>query len=85
MNSYIREISGAVEARRATPREAAVSLATMAPLIPVSPDFPVTVRDVAWHRTDSGQRLLARLYQLVGRWPAPQSSTCMVAPRSRAT
>jgi acetyl esterase len=40
--------------------------ATMAPLIPVSQDFPVTVRDIEWHRTDSGQPLLARIYQPVG-------------------
>jgi acetyl esterase len=39
---------------------------TVAPLIPLPQDFQVTVRDVEWHRTDSGQPLLARIYQPVG-------------------
>jgi acetyl esterase len=39
---------------------------TMAPIIPVPQDFPVTVSDVEWHRTDSGQPLLARIYRPAG-------------------
>lgn len=39
---------------------------TMPPLIPVPQDFGVAVRDVEWHRTDTGQPLLARIYQPVG-------------------
>jgi acetyl esterase/lipase len=44
----------------------ALAPVTMAPIIPVSQDFEVTVRDIEWHRTVSGQPLLARIYQPAG-------------------
>jgi acetyl esterase len=43
----------------------------LGPTIPVPQDFPVTVRDVEWHRTSTGDPLRARIYQPAGtRAPA---------------